>query len=153
MLSPPIALAKGVATGSPHPCQARSILSSPLSTCYTTKGLFWLILGKDRQRPQLLLEHSVDTPIFIAAVQDGDTGALQNKVGAPMKHTSELRGRRCEQLPRNCRATAAQLPRNCRATAASVALQLSARQLATAKKTSDDMWTAHTTAQNPKESR
>ena len=142
MLSPPIALAKGVATGSPHPCQARSILSSPLSSCYTTKGLFWLILGKDRQRPRLLLEHSVDTPIFIAAVQDGDTGALQNKVGAPMKHTSELRGRRCEQLPRNCRATAA-----------SVALQLSARQLATAKKTSDDMWTAHTTAQNPKESR
>jgi len=57
------------------------------------------------------------------------------------------------QLPRNCRATAAQLPRNCRATAASVALQLSARQLVTAKKTSDDMWTAHTTAQHPKESR
>jgi len=70
------------------------------------------------------------------------------------KQTKRRPGKQHErQQPRNCRATAAQLPRNCRATAASVALQLSARQLATAKKTSDDMWTAHTTAQNPKESR
>ena len=36
MLSPPITLAKYVATGSPHPCHTRSILSSPLSTCYPT---------------------------------------------------------------------------------------------------------------------
>jgi len=40
---------------------------------------------------------------------------------------------------------------NSRATAADEALQLSAKQLATAKKMSDDMWTAHTTAQTSQE--